>query len=103
MIVTIPSFDQGLVTNTMIGYGLKVIFTVQKRIRRTAKKTPQPTRLGPISFISIVLNPLVPSPSPRKVMRSPREIMARPTYKITSALPPPSIARGESSEGGNIA
>ena len=77
--------------------------TVQKRMRRTAKKTPHPTRLGPISFISIVLNPLVPSPSPRKVMRRPREIMARPTYKMTSALPPPSIARGDSSDGGNIA
>ena len=77
---------------------------MQKRMRSTAKKTPQPTRLGPISFISMVLNPLVPSPSPRKVMRRPREIMARPTYKITSALPPPSIARGESeSDGGNIA
>ena len=79
--------------------------TVQKRMRRRAKKTPQPTRLGPISFSSRVWKPL--SPMPTKVMTSPMQTcntmmiprlrmmtviltMPRPTYRITLAEPLPS-------------
>ena len=80
--------------------------TVQKRMRRRAKKTPQPTRLGPISFSSRVWKPL--SPMPTKVMTSPMQTcntmmmiprlrmmtvtltMPRPTYRMTLAEPLPS-------------
>jgi len=49
---------------------------VQKRTRNKAKKTPQPTRLGPISLSSRVLNPF--SPRPTKVMTRPTEIIPSP-------------------------
>ena len=58
---------------------------VQKRIRRRAKKTPQPTRDGPMSFSSRVLKPL--SPKPTKVITSPIHIIPSPTYRTTFALP----------------
>ena len=58
---------------------------VQKRIRRRAKKTPQPTRDGPMSFSSRVLKPL--SPKPTKVITSPMHIIPSPTYRTTFALP----------------
>ena len=51
--------------------------TVQKRILRRAKKTPQPTRLGPINFSSRVWKPL--SPIPTKVMMRPIQTIPRPT------------------------
>ena len=60
--------------------------TVQKRIRRRAKKIPQPTREGPTNLSSRVLKPL--SPRPTKVITKPMHIIPRPTYRTTLALPP---------------
>ena len=51
--------------------------TVQNKTLKRAKKTPQPTKLGPISLSSSVRNPL--SPRPTKVMTKPIHIIPRPT------------------------
>ena len=47
--------------------------TVQNKTLKSAKNTPQPTRLGPISFNSNVRKPL--SPRPTNVITSPIDII----------------------------
>ena len=58
--------------------------TVQNSTLKSAKNTPQPTRLGPISFNSNVRKPL--SPRPTNVITSPIDIIPSPTnISLTSS------------------